>query len=602
MSVVSDAVLEVRNLRVCIAGSDVDIVGGVDLDVPKGSVFGLVGESGSGKSTLARALLGHARRGLRITDGSVRLRGVDILSLSPNQLRRVRGRDIAFVPQDPGTALNPGARIGSQIRDALTAHLDSDSSVDPKARIRQVLEEVKLDPDRSLLRAYPHQLSGGQQQRVAIAMAFACRPSTIVLDEPTTGLDVTTQRHVLDTIRTLCEIYGVGAVYVTHDLAVVAELASHVAVMYSGLIIESGSTRGVFGQYLHPYTRGLISAAPTHENVGRLIGISGNVPQPGRRPAGCHFQPRCAFAIPECGDAMPNLVAIEDGDHQVRCIRATSWERTAHTAPPAEQASTVVDVHLELLRADGISAYYGSKQILKDVSITVPYHSCVAVVGESGSGKSTLARCLVGIHTNFTGILKFNGKELARGYKGRTREQSKAIQYIFQNPYSSLNPRRTVGQILSQPMIRVFPDPPAVRSAKVDASLKDVSLDPRVYRDKYPAALSGGEAQRVAIARALLLEPELLICDEITSSLDASVQATILELLKDLTANRGLSLLFISHNLALIQSIAQSVVVIHEGVVVESGNVQDVVDHPSAAYTSQLFENAPRMELADLWP
>jgi peptide/nickel transport system ATP-binding protein len=593
----ADVLLDARALRVCIADSDVDIVGGVDLVVAKGSVFGLVGESGSGKSTLARALLGHVRRGLRISSGSVLLKGTDILTLSPTELRRVRGRDIAFVPQDPATALNPGARIGSQIRDVLTAHSEPGSHRDPKARMSEVLEEVKLVPDRSLLRAYPHQLSGGQQQRVAIAMAFACRPSVIVLDEPTTGLDVTTQRHVLETIRTLCENYGVGAVYVTHDLAVVSELATHVAVMYSGLIIESGSTREVFGKYLHPYTRGLISAAPTHENMGRLTGIPGNVPQPGRRPEGCHFQPRCAFAVSECGDGIPELEVVNGGDHKVRCIRAASWDRAPLPLSSSGQASLASD-DSALLRAHSINAYYGSKQVLSDVSVTVPRHSCVAVVGESGSGKSTLARCLIGIHTKFTGILNFDGGELAPTYRDRTKNQSRAIQYIFQNPYSSLNPRHTVGQILTQPMIRLMQDPSAVRSAKVEAALRDVSLEPRVYRDKYPAALSGGEAQRVAIARALLVEPELLICDEITSSLDASVQATILELLKDLTASRGLSLLFISHNLALIRSIASSVVVIHDGVVVESGNVQEVVERPSAAYTSQLFENAPRMELA----
>ena len=326
MSDGSNVLLDVRDLRVCIADSDIDIVGGVDLVVPRGSVFGLVGESGSGKSTLARALLGHARRGLKISSGSVLLKGTDLLTLNPAELRRVRGRDIAFVPQDPATALNPGARIGSQIRDVLTAHIEPGSPRDPRARMSQVLEEVKLDPDRSLLRAYPHQLSGGQQQRVAIAMAFACRPSIIVLDEPTTGLDVTTQRHVLETVLTLCENYGVGAVYVTHDLAVVAELATHVAVMYSGLIIESGTTREVFGKYLHPYTRGLISAAPTHDNIGRLTGIPGNVPQPGRRPGGCHFQPRCDFAVPECGNAIPDLVAVDGNPlEDITAVRRVIW-------------------------------------------------------------------------------------------------------------------------------------------------------------------------------------------------------------------------------------------------------------------------------------
>jgi len=592
------ATLEVRNLRVSLAGTDVEVLSGVDFNVTKGHIFGLVGESGSGKSTLARALLGYSRRGLRITAGSVRLNGTDVLSLSPSELRRVRGRDISYVSQDPTSALSPGTRIGTQLRDALTAHPEAVASSEVSERLRQVLLDVKLEPSRSLLRSYPHQLSGGQQQRVVIAMAFACRPSVIVLDEPTTGLDVTTQRHVLETIRELCGTYGAGAVYVTHDLAVVAELTDHVAVMYSGLMIENGPTREVFVEYLHPYTQGLIGAAPSHLKTQRLTGIPGNVPQPGKRPTGCHFGPRCSFAIPECGSAVPDLVNAGGPDHAVRCIRAPEWKLSVAAKARVEDLLEDAEQTGAILRAEAISASYGRKQVLKDVSISIPNQSCVAVVGESGSGKTTLARCLVGLHDQFTGTVRFKDRPLAGSYKSRSDDEVKAIQYIFQNPYSSLNPRRTVSQILLQPMRRVFQDSPAQRSAKIDAVLSDVSLDPGVYRDKYPPALSGGEAQRVAIARALLLEPELLICDEITSSLDASVQATILELLRHLRSERGLSMLFISHNLALVRSIAETVAVLHDGTVVENGPVERVLDSPSDEYTALLFESAPRMEMS----
>src|SRR5580698_1320098 len=296
-----------------------DVVRGVSFAVSAGEMLGLVGESGSGKTTVALALLGHTRRGLRITAGQVLLDGTDLLTLSPGELRAVRGARVSYVPQDPSSALNPALRIGTQIREVLRAH-DAEAG----DRVAEVMREVDLDATPEMLRRYPHQLSGGQQQRVALAMAFACRPSLIVLDEPTTGLDVSTQRHVLDTVRGLCRSYGVAAVYVSHDLAVVSGLVSDVAVMYAGRVVEIGATGLLFGEPMHPYTRGLIGAVPSPERAEVLTGIDGQQPRPGRRGAGCSFAARCGHAVSVCASQTPEPVTV--AGRSVRCLRATDIE------------------------------------------------------------------------------------------------------------------------------------------------------------------------------------------------------------------------------------------------------------------------------------
>ena len=319
--------LEVKDLEVRLGPSGPDVVGEVSFAVRAGEVLGLVGESGSGKTTVALALLGHARRGLHIASGQVLLDGVNLLALSPAALRAARGAKVSYVPQDPSSALNPTLRVGSQLREALRVH--AGVVADPAARVAEVMREARLDASPEMMNRYPHQLSGGQQQRITLAMAFACRPSLIVLDEPTTGLDVSTQRHVLDTVRSLCRSYGVAAVYVSHDLAVVSGLVSGVAVMYAGRIVEIGSTVPLFRGPLHPYTRGLIGAVPSPERAEVLTGIDGQQPRPGRRGAGCSFAPRCGYAVDECLTQAPEPVAV-DG-REVRCLRA--WDIRAEQPP-----------------------------------------------------------------------------------------------------------------------------------------------------------------------------------------------------------------------------------------------------------------------------
>jgi peptide/nickel transport system ATP-binding protein len=582
--------LEVRGLEVRLGRAGPDVVSDISFTVHAGQVLGLVGESGSGKTTVVLALLGHARRGLRISSGAVLVDGVDLLRLSASQLRAVRGARVAYVPQDPSAALNPALRVGTQLREAIRVH--PGAVEDPGGRIREVLQEARLDATPELLRRYPHQLSGGQQQRVGLAMAFACRPSLIVLDEPTTGLDVSTQRHVLETIRSLCAAYGVAAVYVSHDLAVVGGLVSDVAVMYAGRIIEIGPTARVFGDPLHPYSRGLLSAVPSPVQATRLTGIDGQPPRPGRRPAGCAFAPRCGFATVDCRSQQPEPVLIDSRD--VRCLRVAQVRESSARAATALSPTAAAAAEVPVLSLRDVSAGYGRRPVLTGVDLDVPAESCVAVVGESGSGKTTLARCIVGLHRNWTGEISFEGAPLPAGAGGRPRQLLRRVQYVFQNPYTSLNPRKTVGQIVAQPLEQYLRLGYRERSQRAARALADVSLGGD-FLSRYPDQLSGGERQRVAIARALVAEPDLLVCDEVTSALDVSVQAVIVELLRSLQAERRIAMIFITHNLALVRSIAQSVVVLRDGAVVESGPVEHVLDRPADPYTARLMEDVPKL-------
>jgi len=581
--------LKVTDLEVRLGESGPDVVSEVSFAVQAGEVLGLVGESGSGKSTVALALLGHARRGLRITSGQVLLDGADLLAMSPDALRAARGARVSYVPQDPSSALNPTLRVGTQLREALQVHAGAVEN--PRDRVAEVMREVYLDATPEMLRRYPHQLSGGQQQRIALAMAFACRPSLIVLDEPTTGLDVSTQRHVLDTVRGMCRAYGVAAVYVSHDLAVVSGLVSDVAVMYAGRIVEIGRTARLFREPVHPYTRGLIGAVPSPDRAEVLTGIDGQQPRPGRRGAGCSFAARCGYAISDCTTEAPEPVVI--AGRSVRCLRAWDIQAT-HPERPAVASCPPASTEAPTLSVRGVSASYGTTSVLFDVGLDVPPRACVAVVGESGSGKTTLARCAAGLHSNWTGEITFQGTALARAARQRGKDVLQRVQYIFQNPYTSLNPRKTVGQIVDQ-QLKQFGDLSfRERSARVVQVLEDVSLG-RDFLSRYPDQLSGGERQRVAIARALVVEPDLLICDEVTSSLDVSVQAIIVELLRRIQEERQLAMIFITHNLALVRSIAQSAVVLCDGAVAESGSVEQILSRPAHPYTVRLMEDVPKL-------
>lgn len=582
--------VDVRGLGVRIRDGGTAVVEGVSLSIAPGEVLGLVGESGSGKSTLAVALLGHVRRGLEITGGSVRIGSTDVLSLRGAELARARGRIVAYVPQDPASGLNPALRVGRQLAEAIAVHpgvLDDAETV--ADRVERLLDDVKLPSSVAIVDAYPHQLSGGQQQRVAIAMAFACRPALIVLDEPTTGLDVMTQRHVLDTIRGLTSNYHATALYVSHDLPVVAEIANDVAVMYAGRLVELGPTATVFTFPRHHYTAGLMAAVPNTDDASALVGMEGHAPRPGQWPAGCSFASRCPSARSDCRERVPELRS--EGESAVRCFHPRG-QRFA--MPRARTSCDVSHSTRGALVASHVTAQYGTKPVLHDVSIAVEPGACVAIVGESGSGKTTLARCVIGLHSKWRGEMTFDGAALAPAAQRRTAQQRRRIQYVFQNPYGSLNPRMTVAENVGE-SLRCFESLSwRERSRRVLATLDGCALS-ETFADRMPDELSGGERQRVALARALIVQPELLICDEVTSALDVSVQAVLVEQLRSLQQERGIGILFITHNLAVVRSIAQQVVVLRQGAVAEAGPTPEVLSAPRHPYTKDLLEVLPRL-------
>jgi peptide/nickel transport system ATP-binding protein len=589
-------ILEVENLRIEIEGTGIDIVDEVSFHIEAGEVLGLVGESGSGKTTVGLALLGHTRRGAKIAGGEIKVNGKNVLAHSVRELRALRGKTVSYVPQDPSSSLNPALRIGTQLEEVLEAHSFGSSDADRRTRLSEMLEEVLLPTDSGFLKRYPHQLSGGQQQRVGLAMAFACRPSVIVLDEPTTGLDVTTQAHVLETVRMLCRAHGVAALYVSHDLAVVAALADRVAVMYAGRIVEIGPERDLFRASAHPYARRLVEAIPEMSGEHELVGIPGTAPRPGHRPHGCFFAPRCEYAVEICHAKFPPREHVT-GRHETRCHR---WREVlaegakarplAASKPKGERADTLLSVR-------GVQAAHGERQVLFDIDLDVSPRQCLALVGESGSGKTTLARCIAGLHRNFTGEIELRGARLQPGARNRTRQTRRDIQYVFQSPYSSLNPRKTIGQIVGQPLRLFFDLQRRDAHGRIVQALERVQLTASVV-DRYPHQLSGGERQRVAIARALVSEPALLVCDEITSALDVSVQAAIVDLIAELQRDMELGLLFVTHNLALIRTIAQDVAVMSAGAIVERGPVERVLDEPEADYTKRLLADTPSLEAA----
>jgi len=584
----NSAALHVSRLHVTLTRQPIDVVAEVSFRLGPGEVFGLVGESGSGKTTVALAILGYARPGLSIVDGSVAICGEDLLACSPKKLRELRGKVVSYVPQDPSSSLNPSMRIGKQLMDVLSEHDFGSVDAERRSRLLEMMREVNLPSDQQFLSRYPHQLSGGQQQRVAIAMAFACLPRVVVLDEPTTGLDVTTQANVLETVRHLAESHRTAAVYVSHDLAVVAGLANRIAVMYAGRLVEQGPTAEIINAASHPYTRRLIEAVPDPKRRRRLVGIPGHVAPLGPRVPGCSFAPRCEFAEDACRTETISEEPVGP-EHSVRCRR---WKIVGtqphgkvkgHVQGPPEARGD------EMLRVEGLAASYGNTEVLHDVTISIRKGGCLALVGESGSGKTTLAQVIGGLHQQARGEVRLNGELVPWGPHRRSPELLRAIQYIFQNPYGSLNPRKNVHELLEQPLKHFGLD----RSQEpVSALLEQVSLSPR-YAGRYPSQLSGGERQRVAIARALAAAPQLLICDEITSSLDVSVQASILALLARLHRETSLTVLFVTHNLAVVRAVADHVAVLNNGAIVEAGPVDVLLDDPKDPYTQALLRDTP---------
>ena len=491
----------------------------------------------------------------------------NILDVPDHQLRRLRGKTISYVPQDPALSLNPSMRIGEQIAETLRVHRIGATDSERRLRVAEVLAEVGLSNDRAYQSRYPHQLSGGQQQRVGIAMAFACRPSVIVLDEPTTGLDVTTQAVVLQTIDELAERHQVAGLYITHDLAVVAQIADEVAVMLEGDIVEHGETDQVLYSPRHHYTRRLLAAVPDlagKRRVGQVEAITGEQPLVVPGPHG----------VPDTTSA---ISLIDDA----KLLSGTGPRATPAAADP-----------LPLMRVRDLSLSYGEHKVLDGIGFQLLEGESMMLLGESGSGKTTLSRCVAGLNDQYTGSIELFGEELATGTRARSSEDRRRIQYVFQSPFSSLNPRRTIAESVGVPLQMSGISDQRKRRALVLEALDQVKLGER-FMERRPGDLSGGERQRAAIARALVNAPSLLVCDEITSALDVSVQASILDLLRTLQTDHNMSMLFVTHNIALARHISQRLAVLQKGKIVDIGTTDDVLENPQHRYTQELLANVP---------
>jgi len=555
-------VLRVRDLHVDYQGSAgvVPAVRGVSLDVAPGEVVALVGESGSGKSTTAHAVVGLLPATGRVTDGSIGLgaderTSLDLRTLPARAWTRVRGARVGLVPQDPGVALNPVQRIGDQVAEVLRLHDRADRRT-ARARAVAILAAVGIDEPAARARQYPHQLSGGMRQRVLIGIALACEPELVVADEPTSALDVTVQRRVLDLLTDLTARTGTAVLLITHDLAVAADRADRVVVMKDGEVVETGPTAQVLADPRHPYTRELVAAAP---------GLAGAAPT---RTAG-RREPVTT------GPATTGPAA----------------SGSAATAPTATDDLLVVD---GLSRAFALGGRRSGRVVraVDDVSFTVPRGSAFALVGESGSGKSTTARLVLGLDRPDAGTVRVDGVQVAGARGGDLRTLRRRTQLVHQDPYSSLDPRFTVAQVVDEPLRSYRVGTAAQRRERVAELLAAVRLPADLARRR-PDELSGGQRQRVAIARALALDPELLVLDEPTSALDVSVQAQVLALLAELRAERGLTYLFISHDLAVVRQIAERVGVMQAGRLVETGPTARVFDDPQDPYTVELVGAIP---------
>jgi peptide/nickel transport system ATP-binding protein len=582
--VVSDLCVELTSGR--------PVVQDVSLSIAAGETLGIAGESGSGKTTTGLALLGYARAGMRIASGTVTLGGLPVAYSDERMARRMRGRVISHVPQDPATSLNPSLRIGGFIRDMLAERA---RAAEADTAVLSALASVQLPATRDFARRFPHQLSGGQQQRVLIASALVQGPQVVVLDEPTTGLDVITQARVLDEIAHLRSERSIAMVYVSHDLAVISRLADRIAVMYAGRIVEEGPTDAVLARPRHPYTRGLVAAIPDHALPKQLVGIGGVAVGLDDRPTGCAFAPRCRQRVGRCERDMPELAAV---GHQrvVRCFEAERTPQLDHGEPLTARVSTEPRPLLSVERLTAVHRGHREPVVAaSEVSFTVARSECVALVGESGSGKTTIARAIAGLHPPASGRITLDGQPLASSAKRRPRDIRRRCQMIFQNPYESLNPRRAVGEQIARPARILLGLSRADADAKAAALLERVRLPARLVHT-YPSELSGGERQRVAIARALAADPEVVICDEITSALDVSVQAAVIGLLGEIRTELDVALLFITHNLGVVASIGDRVLVLEHGRIVEEGAVSRVFAEPQHAYTRELLEAAPSLQ------
>jgi len=575
----------------------------VSLEIEPGETYGLAGESGSGKSTLALAVLRYLGKNGEVASGTLEFDGESIRDLSSKELRGIRGNRMAHVPQDPKKALNPSIEVGKQITETILLHRDV-SKQEARQRVYELLEQMNIpDPEYNFKR-YPHELSGGMQQRVLLAMALSCDPELLILDEPTTGLDVTTEAKILDLISDLKREYNTSILLITHDLGVISEVADRLGILYAGEMMEEGPLENVFDSPAHPYTQGLLAAIPEIGSDKHLTPIPGRIPDLTSVPSGCIFADRCEFADDQCRADSIDVESIpENEQHEVRCRR---WE-TARDDPitaeyGAREASTrgekileVEDLHKHFGSPSLVQRYLGDFNPVKavdGVDFDVHESETLAIVGESGCGKSTLASCLVNLLTPTSGTVRYKGKDVSSLEKEEREDYRADIGIVFQNPDSTLNPRKTIYDSVSRPLKLFTEMDEAERRDRVVEVLDEVGLDEE-YASRYPHELSGGEKQRVGIARAFVSKPSFVVLDEPVSALDVSIQASILTLLDSLQREYGTSYLLISHDLSVVNYISDRIGVMYLGSLMELGSKEEVFNPPYHPYTRALLSSIP---------
>jgi peptide/nickel transport system ATP-binding protein len=607
----TETLLEVRGLRTWF-GSDEDparAVDGIGFKIRRGETFALLGESGCGKSMTALSLLRlNPHPASRIVAGEVLLSGQNLLPLSEAEMEKIRGRRVSMIFQEPQSSLNPVLSVGQQIAEVLNWHFRMN-----KQRIYdrsiELLKSVGIPDPQQRIKEYPHQLSGGMKQRVMIAIALAGEPELLIADEPTTALDVTIQAQILDLLKDIQQKTGMAIMLITHDLGVVAQMADHVAVMYAGQIVETASRQQFFNDTQHPYTRKLFEALPSEQKrEEKLTVIKGSVPPLNQPFNCCRFSDRCDFAWQHCHDAAPRWLETEG--HGVRCHLydpEVSAERVKpELAVTSSRLSEVVPADKALLQADRLKVHFpikkgilqrvvGHVKAVDGISLDLRPAETLALVGESGCGKTTVGKGILQLVPVTSGQVSFRGKDMTRLPERELKEVRSAMQIIFQDPFSSMNPRMTITQVIEEGMLTSSIKNPAERTKKVDELLQRVGLRPDI-KYRYPHEFSGGQRQRICIARALAAEPEVIICDEPTSALDVSVQAQILNLLRDIQHEFGLSYLFITHNIAVVDYLAHRVAVMYLGRVVEEGLRDEVLNSPKHPYTQALLSAVPKID------
>jgi peptide/nickel transport system ATP-binding protein len=606
----SQPILEIENLSISFFTRLREIPAVMDFSctVMPGEAMGLVGESGCGKSTVALAVMRDLGRNGRITEGTIRFKGRDLTHMGEDGLRRIRGSEIAMIYQEPMASLNPAMRVGAQLAEVPMVHRGASRS-EAWARALEVVTDVKLpDPER-ILQAYPHQLSGGQQQRIVIAMALMSRPSLLILDEPTTALDVTVEAAVVDLVRDLCRKYDTSMLFISHNLGLVLEVCDRITVMYSGEAVETGAIGDVFDRMRHPYTQALFRSIPlpgADKTTRPLVAIPGNFPLPHERPPGCNFGPRCEHFVAGRCDAGPIPMAPVAGDrrHRSRCIRFSEIDWAA--PPRVVRKVEKVPVGEVVLRMENLRKYYevssgmfggGATKVVKaneTLSFEAREGETLAIVGESGCGKSTFAKVLMGLETATAGkILLYNQDIQDTPIESRSTDTVSSVQMVFQNPFDTLNPSMTVGRQIIR-ALEIFGEgkTDADRQARM-LDLLDLVKLPRAFAERMPRQLSGGQKQRVGIARAFAGGAKIVVADEPVSALDVSVQAAVTDLLMDIQRENRTTLLFISHDLSIVRYLADRVMVMYLGHVVELGTTDQVFSPPYHPYTEALLSAVP---------